>query len=152
MNQYVDYSDRGRQRLNLDYYIPAGALIDCDGVNDDGTFINPVYQTATHYGEYPFPNNGSTDGAVGNKTTYYNNAASIVSASYMKVKNITLGYTFPKKWLTPWGCSHLRLYFTVTNPICFSKFKGFDPEWASAKLANDGPSTVTYQVGASIKF
>ena len=152
MNQYIDYSDRGRQRLNLDYYIPAGALIDCDGINDDGSFINPVYQQSTHYGEYPFPNNGSTDGAVGNRTAAYNNAASIVSASFMKVKNITLGYTFPKKWLTPWGCSHLRLYFTVTNPICFSKFKGFDPEWASATLANDGPSTVTYQVGASIKF
>lgn len=152
MNQYVDYSDRGRQRLDLDYYIPAGALIDCDGINSDGTFINPRYQQKTHYGEYPFPNNGSTDGAVGNKTTYYNNAASIVSASYMKVKNITLGYTFPQKWLKPWGCQHLRLYFTVTNPICFSKFKGFDPEWASATLANDGPSTITYQVGASIKF
>ena len=152
MNQYVDYSDRGRQRLNLDYYIPAGALIDCDGVNPDGSFINPVYQQYTHYGEYPFPNNGSTSGAVGNCTTFYNNAASIVSASYMKVKNITLGYTFPKKWLKPWGCSYLRLYFTVTNPICFSKFKGFDPEWASSKLQDDGPSTISYQIGASIKF
>jgi len=152
MNQYIDYSDRGRQRLNLDYYIPAGTLIDCDGMNPDGSYINPVYQQTTHYGEYPFPNNGSADGAVGNQTTKYNNAASIVSASFMKVKNITLGYTFPKSWLKPWGCSHLRLYFTVTNPICFSKFKGFDPEWASASLKNDGPSTVTYQVGASIKF
>ncbi len=152
MQQYIDYGDRGRQRLNLDYYIPAGTLIDCDGMNADGTYINPVYQQSAHYGEYPFPNNGSSDGAVGNQTLKYNNAASIVSASYMKVQNITLGYTFPKKWLSPWGCSHLRLYFTVTNPICFSKFKGFDPEWASATLANDGPSTITYQLGASIKF
>jgi hypothetical protein len=46
----------------------------------------------------------------------------------------------------------LRLYFTVTNAFCFTGFKGFDPEWASSSLKNDGPSTVTDQVGASIKF
>ena len=46
----------------------------------------------------------------------------------------------------------MRLYFTVTNPFVFTGFKGFDPEWASASLSNDTPSTVTYQFGASIKF
>ena len=152
LSQYLDWSDRGRQRLNVDYYIPAGALLDCDGINEDGTYINPIFQQYTHYGEYPFPNNAAANSGVGTNASQYLNAASVVSASYMKVQNITLGYTFPKQWLTPWGCQHLRLYFTVTNPICFSKFKGFDPEWASASLANDGPSTVTYQVGASIKF
>ncbi|MDE6150562.1 MAG: hypothetical protein K2G12_01010 [Prevotella sp.] len=63
-----------------------------------------------------------------------------------------MGYTFPKKWLKPWHCSFLRLYFTVTNPFVFTNYKGFDPEWASAARKSDGPSTVTYQVGASIKF
>ena len=45
--QYLDYSDRGRNRLDVDYYIPAGALINCDGYNADGTLINPVYQQTT---------------------------------------------------------------------------------------------------------
>ena len=31
-------------RIDVDYYIPAGALIDADGYNADGTLINPVYQ------------------------------------------------------------------------------------------------------------
>ena len=59
---------------------------------------------------------------------------------------------FPKEWLKPVGCSHLRLYFTVTNPFVFTNYKGFDPEWASVSLKKDGPSTVTYQLGASVKF
>lgn len=152
LSQYLDYSDRGRQRLNVDYYIPAGTLINCDGTNDDGTYINPVYQEYTHYGNYAFPNNGGSNGGVGINSSEYLNAACVVSGSYMKVKNITLGYTFSKNLLSRIGCQNCRLYFTVTNPFVLSKFKGFDPEWAGAGLANDGPSTITYQIGASIKF
>ena len=124
-------------------------MINCDGVNADGTYINPVYQETTQYGEYPFPVNQAD---IGKYKTDWMLAKGIQKTSFAKVKNITLGYTFPKKWLTPWGCSHLRLYFTVTNPIVWTGFKGFDPEWASATPENNGPSTVTYQVGASIKF
>ena len=49
-------------------------------------------------------------------------------------------------------CQSLRLYCTVTNPFVFTDYEGFDPEWASAANKNDGPSIVTYQFGASIKF
>ena len=152
MNEYINWSDRGRSKLNVDYYIPAGTVIDCDGINADGTYINPTFQEYTQYGDYPFPNYSQSNGMGATQYTGWTEAKNVSKASFAKVKNITLGYTFPKKWLTPWGCSHLRLYFTVTNPICWTGYKGFDPEWAGASLKNDGPSTVTYQVGASIKF
>ena len=148
----LDLSDRGRQKLNMDWYIPAGTLIDCDGVNEDGTYINPKYQETTHYGEYPFPNNGGSSGGVGRQAGEWNQAKGVSDASFLKVKNITLGYTFPKTILSKFGCRHLRLYATVTNPFVFTSFKGFDPEWASAGVKQDGPSTVNYQIGASIKF
>lgn len=148
---YYDYHDRGRGKMYMDYYIPAGALIDADGINPDGTYINPVYQTETHYGSYPFPNEGANDG-VGPYKSQYDIAKSVVNASYVKIKNITLGYTFPTKWVNAFGCKYLRLYATVTNPFVFTKYKGFDPEWADANEKKDGPSTVTYQIGASIKF
>ena len=145
-------NDRGRNKLAMDWYIPAGTLIDCDGVNADGTYINPKYQESTHYGDYPFPNNGGTNAGVGTQKSYWDEAKAIVDASYVKVKNITLGYTFPKSIINKFGCNHLRLYATVTNPFVFTSYKGFDPEWADAAAKNDGPSTVTYQFGASIKF
>ena len=148
----LDLGDRGRQKLNMDWYIPAGTLIDCDGVNEDGTYINPKYQETTHYGDYPFPNNGGSSGGVGRQSGEWNQAKGVADASFLKVKNITLGYTFPKTILSKFGCKHLRLYATVTNPFVFTSYKGFDPEWASAGVKQDGPSTINYQVGASIKF
>ena len=151
-SDYFNYSDRGRQKFAMDYYIPAGTLIYCEGTNADGSYINPKYQETTHYGEFPFPNCGTTNNGVGASYTLWNEAKGLQQVSYLKCKNITLGYTFPKQWLTPWGCSHLRLYFTVTNPFVITGYKGYDPEWAGATLKQDGPSTVTYQVGASIKF
>ena len=151
-SEYINWADRGRQKLNVDYYIPAGTLIDCDGINADGTYVNPRYQETTHYGEYPFPNNGNSNG-VGNAKSYWDESKCITKTSFAKIKNITLGYTFPKEWLKPVGCTHLRLYFTVTNPFVFTNYKGFDPEWANvSSLKKDGPSTITYQIGASVKF
>ena len=148
--RYYDISDRGRTRLNMDYYIPAGTLIDCDGVNSDGTYINPVYQETTKYGSFPFPNNaGSTSGT---NNSYYLEALCLQKVSFTKVKNITLGYTFPKKWTQKFGCQKLRIYVNVTNPFVITGYDGFDPEWADASLKNDGPSTTTWQFGANIKF
>lgn len=147
-----DYNYRGWNKINMDYYIPAGTLLGCDGVNADGTYVNPVYQEVTHYGSFPFPNAGVNCGLgkAYEKNVY--NALAVNKISYWKIKNITLGYTFPKEWLTPWGCQYLRLYVNITNPFVISDYKGFDPEWAGVAMKNDGPSTVTYQIGASIKF
>ncbi len=149
--EYLGWNDRGRMKLNVDYYIPAGTLIDCDGVNPDGSYINPVYQETTNYGKYPFPNNGASNGGIGNPN-WLASTNKYVDASYVKIQNITLGYTFPKMWMDKIGVQRLRLYCTVTNPFVWTKYKGFDPEWADASLRNDGPSTITWQFGANLKF
>ena len=150
-NEYLNYGDRGREKLHVDYYIPAGTLIDCDGVNADGTYINPVYQETTHYGTYPFPNNAGTDGGT-NSSYWLDNAKNIVDASFLKVKNITLAYNFQKKELQKMHLQKLRFYVTVTNPFCFTSYKGFDPEWAGTELKNDAPSTINTQIGLNLKF
>ena len=50
------------------------------------------------------------------------------------------------------GISSLRLYCTVTNPFVWTDYQGFDPEWAAGGAENDGPSTTTWEFGASLKF
>lgn len=150
-NEYLNIEDRGRTKLNMDWYIPAGTLISCEGQTPDGQFINPVYQETTHYGNYPFPNNGCSNGGTG--TQYWmGHTNSITNGSFVKVKHITLGYSFPRSLISKFSCSELRLYCTVTNPFVFTKYKGYDPEWAGTDLKNDGPSTITWQVGANIRF
>lgn len=154
LHENYDYAYRGWNNLDMDYYIPAGTLIGCDGINADGSYINPVYQETTHYGEYPFPNASVTNNGPGSQFYVKEklNMAAVTDASYWKIRNIILGYTFPKKWMNKIKVQNLRLYVNVTNPFVFSKYQGFDPEWAGAALKNDGPSKVTYQFGVNLKF
>lgn len=150
-----DYHDRGRGKVNMDYYIPAGQLLDADGIRADGSLINPVYQAQTHYGSWPVVNSGTGDG-LGNVLNFYNDskigARQVTDASFWKVQNISLGYNFNKDIISKIGCTNLRLYVNVSNPFVWSSYKGFDPEWASASGSDDGPSTITYQFGANITF
>jgi hypothetical protein len=52
--------------------------------------------------------------------------------SYLRVKNITLDYTFPSELTKKWHIEKLKVYFTAENPFTFSKLykhtKMFDPE------------------------
>ena len=170
-NQYIQYGDRGMEHINLDFYIPAGTLLSCD-YDSEGNMINPVYQEETHYGSCPFPNNASAASTGAGTLWAGSNAKSgvssmssmasanskgtpyqIVDGSYWKVKNISLGYTFPKKLLAKTPIRSLRLYVNVTNPFVWAKdYVGFDPEWCGSSLSNGGPSTITWQFGGSIKF
>lgn len=142
--QYMDYNDRGRQKMSFDYYIPAGTPV-----------LNPTTGEVTalteaHIGSTPYPNNTEKTGGG-----YFSKSSASVKyqkTSFVKVKNITLGYTFPKAWMSKIAVKHLRLYVNVLNPFCFTDYEGFDPEWASANLTNGGPASVTYQIGANIKF
>ncbi len=145
------HDQRARNSIALDYYLPCGALVGADGMADDGTFINPEYMTYTYYGSDPTMGGNSNMGA-GAQMSYWNDTKKFVDGSFVKVKNITLGYTFSKNLTKKFACQNLRLYFTVANPFVWSKYKGFDPEWATAAGKNDGPSIVSYQIGASIKF
>lgn len=148
---YYDLHDRGRGKMQMDYYIPAGTIVDAEGIRPDGTFINPVYQTTTHYGKYPMLSGGTNDG-LGALINEYQASRGLEEISFCKVKNITVGYTFAPKLLKKIQCQNLRLYFTVTNPFIWTKYEGFDPEWAGASGKNDGPSVTSYQIGANIKF
>ena len=151
---YFDYHDRGRGKIAMDYYIPDGVVVDVSGMDDRGIYTDVVYQEGTHYGEYPYPNCGTNDGLGKLKDQWDGKCGSkqFIDGSYWKVKNITLGYTFSKNLTKKFACQNLRLYFTVTNPFVWSKYKGFDPEWAGASTKTDGPSIVSYQIGASVKF
>ena len=62
-------------------------------------------------------------------TGYY--ALRYVDGSFLKIKNITLGYTLPKSWLKNAGLQKCRFYATITNPMVFAKshlLKDYDPE------------------------
>ncbi len=52
----------------------------------------------------------------------------VEDASYLKLSNITFGYSFPKKVIRKVGLSKLRLYATASNLLTWTPYSGFDPE------------------------
>ncbi|MCU0447312.1 MAG: TonB-dependent receptor [Microscillaceae bacterium] len=63
----------------------------------------------------------------------------IEDGSYVRLKNISLGYTVPKKWMSKIGVTNARVYISAQNLITFTNYSGFDPEVSS--------STVSTQIG-----
>jgi TonB-linked SusC/RagA family outer membrane protein len=81
----------------------------------------------------------------------YRNAIFYQDASFLRISDITLGYTLGNRALNKVKMSNARLYLQVLNPFVFSKFTGFDPEFNSAIFQDDVPSA-TYSFGVNISF
>ncbi len=69
-------------------------------------------------------------------------------ASYLKLRNATIGYTLPQKWFSP-VISRMRIYFTGENLLTLTKFEGLDPETADTR---NYPTMKRYMFGLSITF
>lgn len=52
----------------------------------------------------------------------------IEDGSFLRLKNITLGYTLPNKWTRKAYINRLRVYGTAQNLFCLTKYSGYDPE------------------------
>ncbi len=73
-------------------------------------------------------------------------------ATYVRLKNLQIGYTFPKAWLSKTGISNLRLYYSGQNILTFTGFlKGWDPE-APAGRGNYYPQTQVHSFGLNVTF
>ena len=69
-------------------------------------------------------------------------------ASYLKLRNVSVGYTFPSKWMEPF-ISRARIYFTGENLHTFTKFEGLDPETGST---SNYPNVARFIFGLSVTF
>ena len=56
-------------------------------------------------------------------------------ASYIRMKNITLGYTLPNELIGKAGIRSIRVYVTGQNLLTFTDYSGFDPEVSSSNDA-----------------
>jgi len=94
---------------------------------------------------YPRPDFG------GGMTDAQKEALRFVDGSFIKIKNITLGYTLPDKLVKKLSMSRLRVYATITNPFIWRKsdmLDGMDPE-NSASDAFPLYKTLVFGINAS---
>lgn len=73
----------------------------------------------------------------------------VQNASFLKIDNITLGYTFDKLFSSKLKA---RAYFTVQNPIVFSKYDGLDPEVVDGIDFDIYPRPLTFLFGFNLNF
>ncbi|MCM4164576.1 SusC/RagA family TonB-linked outer membrane protein [Arenibacter sp. A80] len=90
------------------------------------------------------------DGAGGSGNAA-RDAISVVDANFVRVSDITLGYTLPSDLLGRLGLGHLRIYAQATNPFLFTDTKGFSPEYNSGINSDDVPFAM-YAIGLNITF
>lgn len=96
----------------LDYWKPV------DAANGDWSAANPDAEYFRIYGQR---NNSGYNTRT--QTKYLMNGA------YLRVKNVTLSYNFPKSWLAPITLSSLKAFVSCENLHTFTKLmKGYDPE------------------------
>lgn len=79
----------------------------------------------------------------------------LYSGNYLRISNLTLGYTLPKKWTTKILIQRLRAYISVDNLYTFtaSDFVGYNPETsANGVIAWQYPATRTFIGGIQLTF
>jgi len=81
----------------------------------------------------------------------YKSAIQYEDASFLRISDITLGYSVPKVKLDKWNLDRMRVYFQLTNPRFFTKYHGQDPEYNSSSYIDDVPYII-YTFGLNIGF
>ena len=88
---------------------------------------------------------GVEKGSLVKNSNWYASDFFVEKASFLRIDNITLGYSFNK---TVQG----RAYITVSNPCVFSAYKGLDPEVGGGIDNNIYPRSMTTVMGVSLQF
>lgn len=119
------------------------------GENIEYDYLNSFWTPSTPNGTNPAPFN-----EVPVASTYY-----IEDGSYLRINNITLGYTLPNFFDK---IDKVRIYATATNPFVFTKFSGYSPELTGGDNANPlgsagieldaYPTNKTFLFGLNVSF
>ncbi|MEO0330220.1 MAG: TonB-dependent receptor [Bacteroidota bacterium] len=89
----------------------------------------------------------------------------VKDGSYLRLKNVVLGYTLPQALIEPIGLSNVRFYLTGRNLLTFTDYPFYDPEIGSGAIGTQGtentsrgidngyyPQARTYIVGLQVSF
>lgn len=93
----------------------------------------------------------------------YNNFLSsrfIEDGSYLRLKNVSIGYNFPKAWINKYKVGNARVYASATNLLTWTRYSGADPEVSTLDGSTTAqgidfftfPQVKTVLVGLSLSF
>ncbi|MCW2120741.1 SusC/RagA family TonB-linked outer membrane protein [Flavobacterium sp. 7A] len=123
-----------------------------------------AYQSLTHqdilYSWSPQNTNTDIPANRGVKTASYrgNSDYYLEDGSYIRLKNLTFGYSISKKRLSQTAFSKVRFYITAQNPFTLTKYTGYDPEVGNNGLSTRGldrgnyPTVSQFNGGLQLQF
>lgn len=94
---------------------------------------------------------------LGDNVNWQSSDLYVYDGSYLRLKNIQLGYTLPEALTRKVFISSLRVYVAAENLLTFTKYHGFDPEISSGSTSlgiDRGvyPQAKTWTVGVNVAF
>ena len=108
------------------------------GTGSGGNYLVPCIYRTEHTKintlKYYYEEAGKSIPAIDkiyDKINFWSSSATIFKGDYFKIKQIQLGYTFPKKWLNKVNVSTLRGYVSLDDWFIVTQYPGFDPEAAT---------------------
>jgi len=110
--------------------------------------LNQTWNLDNRNAEYPrlLPSGLGSTSTNNYLSTYW-----LQDLSYLRLKNVQLGYTFKNNLIQKIGVKKIRGYVSADNLVTFTKFKGLDPE--KSTYANDSyPITKTFVFGLNFDF
>ena len=126
-------------------------LIDPNGPND--------YRNVQIVGGDPYmPRIGASSASSASNFRLSNRF--VEDGSYVRIKNISIGYNLPKKLYAKYGISNVKVYSNAQNVLTFTKYKGYDPEVGSLNQnalltgIDNGryPSPIITTLGLNVNF
>lgn len=139
---------------------------DIYNTNADGTqsiynLNEPLISNSQHIDYldvYEQINAGKTLWNPQNVTTRYTLSNFVEDGSFLRMTDLTIGYTLPSALTNKWGVSRLRLYVTGSNLFCLTSYSGYDPEVDIQNGLtpnvdyNRYPRSRSYLVGVNLSF
>jgi TonB-linked SusC/RagA family outer membrane protein len=115
--------------------------------------FNRIDQTLTNKPEFFYKDRWTGEGSTNtwfaantNDAFIYNSDLMIFDGSYMRIRQLQLGYTIPKTMLQKIGINSLRLYVSLDDYFTFTKYPGLDPEGGTYNQAGLGIDRGVYPV------
>jgi TonB-dependent starch-binding outer membrane protein SusC len=120
----------------------------------DGNTTTDIYDAWTPERHTNNPRNIASDpnGNFSRPSTYF-----VEDGSYLKLRNVQLGFNVPPQLLTRWRLRKVRAYVNANNLLTFTRYSGMDPEVAGTNLARGVdygryPMVRTYGGGLEVQF
>lgn len=87
---------------------------------------------------------------LGDNVNWQSSDLYVYDGSYLRLKNIQLGYTIPRNLTHKFFVSSLRLYVAAENLFTFTKYHGFDPEISSGSNSSLGGSSTSLGIDRGV--